>query len=115
MKQRLFHQAGSLVLPDRAILQISIIEVDDDGEAYPNRYQLFTVDTAEDTARRALAVRRCCQKRKGTTGQVRMNEQVFLRDREANQGNCKHHYSCITSVDLGTISSAMHNQTSPSD
>lgn len=66
-------------------MQININEMDHDGGAYANKYLLFTVDPAEYTGRRALAVPRCCQKRKGTQDRSRINFMVAERDGVADR------------------------------
>ena len=71
---------------DPEVLQINIIEMDDDGGAYANRYLLFTVDPTEYTGKKVLFLPRCCQKRKGTQDRRRINESVLERDRETGQG-----------------------------
>ncbi|KAM5347066.1 hypothetical protein ACJ41O_010071 [Fusarium nematophilum] len=65
---------------DPEILQINIIEMDDDGGAYANEHLPFSVDPAEYSGRKVLAVPRCCQKRKGTQDRARINESVTRRD-----------------------------------
>lgn len=54
---------------------------DDDG-AYANMALPFDVDHAEYFGKKILAVHRCCQKRKGTQDQYRVN--FAVRDREKN-------------------------------
>ncbi|KAI0896288.1 hypothetical protein F4806DRAFT_57277 [Annulohypoxylon nitens] len=66
--------------PDPDVLQINIIEIDDDGGAYANKYLPFVVDPAEYTGKKILAVPRCCQKRKGTQDRARINDLVIERD-----------------------------------
>lgn len=69
--------------PDPEVLQINIIEVDDDGGKYANTYLPFSVNPAEYTGKKVLAVPRCCQKRKGSQDRPRINESVTERDIEA--------------------------------
>jgi hypothetical protein len=67
------------------VLQINIIEMDDDGGAYANKYLPFAVDPAEYIGKKVLAVPRCCQKRRGTQDRQRVNSSVserVQRDRE---------------------------------
>jgi len=66
---------------DLEVLQINIIEIDDDGGAYANKYLPFAVDPAEYTGKKILAVPRCCQKKKETQDRQRMNSSVSARDR----------------------------------
>ncbi|KAI0829172.1 hypothetical protein F5Y06DRAFT_220966 [Hypoxylon sp. FL0890] len=66
--------------PDPEVLQINIIEMDDDGGAYANKYLSFAVDPAEYTGKKVLAVPRCCQKRKGTQDRGRVNDSVIERE-----------------------------------
>ncbi|KAJ4863860.1 hypothetical protein T069G_00390 [Trichoderma breve] len=68
---------------DPEVLQINIIEMDGDGGEYANACLPFAVDWKEFTSKRILAVPRCCQIRKGTTGRLRINEGVRIRDEEA--------------------------------
>lgn len=70
-------QAGDT---DPEVLQINIVEIEDDGGAYANKYNQFDIDPAEYTGRKVLAVPRCCQKRKGTTDRRRVNDAVNIRD-----------------------------------
>ncbi|KAB8346223.1 hypothetical protein FH972_023268 [Carpinus fangiana] len=65
---------------DPEVLQINIVEMDDDEGAYANETLPFKVDPAAYTGRRVLAVPRCCQKRKGTTDRVRINDGVAAQD-----------------------------------
>lgn len=51
----------------------------DEGE-YANGSLPFTVDPAEYVGKKILAVPRCCQKRKGTTDQSRVNGSVTQKD-----------------------------------
>ena len=64
---------------DPEVLQINIIEVEDDQGEYANKYSCFEIDPAEYTGRKVLALPRCCQKRKGTTDQRRVNIEVNER------------------------------------
>ncbi|KAH9204199.1 hypothetical protein DL95DRAFT_319896, partial [Leptodontidium sp. 2 PMI_412] len=68
--------------PNPKVLQINIIEMDNDGGAYANQHLPFAVDPAEYTGKKALAVPRYCQKRKGTQDCERVNRSVAERDRE---------------------------------
>jgi hypothetical protein len=67
------------------VLQINIIEIDDDGGQYANMHLPFNVDAAEYTAKKILAVPRCCQNRKGTQDRLRVNDGVAIRGRDANE------------------------------
>ncbi|KAI1141371.1 hypothetical protein F5Y05DRAFT_259054 [Hypoxylon sp. FL0543] len=71
---------------DPEVLQINIIEMDDDEGAFANKYLLFSVDPAEYTGKKVLAVPRCCQTRKGTQDRGRVNDGVTEREqlREEN-------------------------------
>lgn len=71
--------------PNPEVLQININEMDDDEGAYANKYLPFAVDWREFTGKRILAVPRCCQLRKGTTDQLRINDGVNRRDRGKEQ------------------------------
>ncbi|KAK7211925.1 hypothetical protein V2G26_019103 [Clonostachys chloroleuca] len=65
------------------VLQINIIEMDNDGGAYAEETLPFKVNPTEYTGKRVLAVPRCCQKRKGTQDQERINSGVAFRDAAA--------------------------------
>ncbi|UNI23619.1 hypothetical protein JDV02_009428 [Purpureocillium takamizusanense] len=71
--------------PNPEVLQININEMDDDEGAYANKYLPFAVDWREFTGKRILAVPRCCQLRKGTTDQLRINDGVHRRDRRKEE------------------------------
>jgi hypothetical protein len=64
---------------DPEVLQINIIETAEDDGAYANEGLLFSVDAAEYTGQKVLAVPRCCQKRKGTQDRGRVNDGVNYR------------------------------------
>ena len=64
------------------MLQINIIEMDHDNGTYANLNLPFTVDPAEYTGKRVLAVPRCCQKRRGTQDRSRINSAVVEREAE---------------------------------
>ncbi|ESZ95234.1 hypothetical protein SBOR_4346 [Sclerotinia borealis F-4128] len=66
--------------PDPEVLQINIVEIEDDGGVYANRYNPFDIDPAEYVGKKVLAVPRCCQNRKGTTDRLRVNIAVNRRD-----------------------------------
>ena len=66
------------------VLQINIAEIEDDNGVYANRYNSFNIDPAEYIGKKVLAVPRCCQKRKGTTDQKRVNDAVNARDKRVN-------------------------------
>ncbi|KID81773.1 hypothetical protein MGU_10908 [Metarhizium guizhouense ARSEF 977] len=66
--------------PDSEVLQINIFEMDYDEGLYANTYLPFKVDPSEYTGRKVLAVPRCCQKRKGTTDRLRVNDGVAMRE-----------------------------------
>ncbi|TWU70405.1 hypothetical protein ED733_000140 [Metarhizium rileyi] len=61
------------------VLQINIIEMDDDGGVYANEHLPYKVNPADYTGSKVLAVPRCCQKRKGTQDQSRINFEVVDR------------------------------------
>ena len=65
---------------DPEVLQINIIEIEDDSGVYANKYNSFDIDPAEYIRQKVLAVPRCCQKRKGTTDRIRINNAVNTRD-----------------------------------
>jgi hypothetical protein len=65
---------------DLEVLQINIVEIEDDGGVYANKYNPFDIDPAEYIGKKVLAVPRCCQKRKGTTDRKRINDAVNARD-----------------------------------
>lgn len=65
---------------DPEVLQINIIEIEDDGGVYANKYNSFDIDPAEYIGQKVLAVPRCCQERKGTTDRKRINDAVNVRD-----------------------------------
>lgn len=62
------------------VLQINIVEIEDDGGAYANKYNPLEIDPAEYIGKKVLAVPRCCQNRRGTTDRRRVNDMVNLRD-----------------------------------
>lgn len=66
--------------PNPEVLAINIIEVDNDGGAYANKFLLFPVDPTEYTGKKVLAVPRCCQKKKGTQDRGRINSLVAERE-----------------------------------
>lgn len=68
------------------MLQINIIEIEDDGGAYANKFLPFTVDVASYASKKVLAVPRCCQNRRGTTDRVRVNEGVGYREGRVTYG-----------------------------
>ncbi|PYI07289.1 hypothetical protein BO78DRAFT_469328 [Aspergillus sclerotiicarbonarius CBS 121057] len=65
--------------PNPEVLQINIIEIEDDGGEYANRWLLFQADAEEYRGKKVLAVPRCCQKRKGTQDRWRVNACVHQR------------------------------------
>ncbi|KAF2736380.1 hypothetical protein EJ04DRAFT_533635 [Polyplosphaeria fusca] len=65
--------------PNPEVLAISIIEVDNDRGAFANQHLLFSVDSTEYTEKKVLAVPRCCQHKKGTQDQRRINGEVAER------------------------------------
>jgi len=65
---------------DPEVLQINIVEIEDDEGVYANKYNPFNIDPADYNGKKVLAVPRCCQKRKGTTDQKRINDAVNARD-----------------------------------
>jgi hypothetical protein len=65
---------------DPEVLQINIMEIEDDGGIYANKYSCFDIDPADYTRKKVLALPRCCQTRKGTTDQRRVNDSVNRRD-----------------------------------
>ncbi|KAL3419977.1 hypothetical protein PVAG01_08476 [Phlyctema vagabunda] len=71
--------------PNPELLAISIIEVDNDQGAFPNKVLLFQIDPTECTGKKVLAVPRCCQVKKGTQDRQRCNAEVAERDREAQR------------------------------
>ncbi|TVY14154.1 hypothetical protein LARI1_G007782 [Lachnellula arida] len=68
---------------DPEVLQINIMEIEDDGGIYANKYSRFRIDPADYTGKKVLALPRCCQTRKGTTDRRRVNEAVNTRDGRA--------------------------------
>ena len=58
-----------------------MIETGFDDGAYANEHLPFRVDPNEYKNKTVLAVPRCCQKRKGTTDRLRINDGVAIRDR----------------------------------
>ncbi len=78
--------------PDPEVLVINIIELDDDGGvyadggAYAQEVLLFSVDPADYSGKRVLAVPRCCQRKKGTQDRSLINLQVAERDNKMK--NC---------------------------
>lgn len=72
-----------LVPPDDTnpeVLQINIVEIEDDAGVYANKYNPFEIDPKEYIGKKVLAVPRCCQKRKGTTDRMRVNDAVIRRE-----------------------------------
>jgi len=67
------------------VLQINIVEIEDDQGIYANRHNPFNINPVEYIGKKVLAVPRCCQKRKGTTDQKRVNDAV--NDRVKNTTN----------------------------
>ncbi|KAJ5729039.1 uncharacterized protein N7483_003547 [Penicillium malachiteum] len=67
------------------VLQINITEVENDGGVDANAWHLFPVDPAEYIGEKVLAVPRCCQKRKGTQDQGRVN--MLVNERVTNRRN----------------------------
>lgn len=74
----------TLLLPARLTRRYyrSTLEIDDDGGEYANTYLPFSINPAEDSGEKVLAVPRCCKKRKGTQGRPRINDSVAERDIE---------------------------------
>ncbi|KAG4438218.1 hypothetical protein IFR05_006291 [Cadophora sp. M221] len=64
---------------DPKVLPINIVEIEDDGGVYANKYNPFEIDPTEYIQKKVLAVPRCCQKRKGTTDRVSVNDAVDAR------------------------------------
>lgn len=64
---------------DPEVLQISIVEIEDDGGVYGNKYNPFDIDPEEYIGKKVLAVQRCCQKREGTTDRAKVNNSVNFR------------------------------------
>ncbi|CAG8918339.1 unnamed protein product [Penicillium salamii] len=62
------------------VLQINIVEIEDDAGEYANKHNPFEIDPNEYIGKKVLAVPRCCQKRKGTTDRLRVNDGVNRRD-----------------------------------
>jgi hypothetical protein len=78
------------------------MEIEDDGGAYANEHLSFSVDAAEYSGRKVLAVPRCCQKRKGTQDRVRINGSVTSRDelmRERKMGERKEDSAATTGAE----------------
>lgn len=65
--------------PNPEVLAISVIEVDNDGGVFANKYLSFSVDPTEYTGKKVLAVSRCCQVKKGTQDRRRINGEVAER------------------------------------
>ncbi|EHK26114.1 uncharacterized protein TRIVIDRAFT_218286 [Trichoderma virens Gv29-8] len=74
---------------DPEVLQINIIEMDDDAGEYANDCLLFTVNPADYTGKKVLAVPRCCGKRKGKTDRFRINSSVVDREGRMHQSKFK--------------------------
>ncbi|KAF2454538.1 hypothetical protein BDY21DRAFT_309051 [Lineolata rhizophorae] len=72
------------------VLAINIIEVDNDGGAYANKFLLFPVNPTEYTGKKVLSVPRCHQKKKGTQDRGRINSLVAERDREIGEYHLQH-------------------------
>jgi len=66
------------------VLQLNIVEIEDDNGIYANQYNSFSIDPVEYIGKKVLAVPRCCQKRKGTTDQRRINDAVNARDKRVS-------------------------------
>ncbi|KAF2241395.1 hypothetical protein BU26DRAFT_440717 [Trematosphaeria pertusa] len=73
--------------PNPEVLALSIIEVDNDGGAFANKYLLFPVDPTEYTGKKVLVVPRCCQVKKGTQDRERCNSLVAERDNEIRRSS----------------------------
>ncbi|KAH8707506.1 hypothetical protein GQ44DRAFT_777437 [Phaeosphaeriaceae sp. PMI808] len=73
--------------PNPEVLAINIIEVDNDGGAYANKYLSFPVDPTDYTGKKVLAVPRCCQRKRGTQDRGRINRMVAERDDEIRAAN----------------------------
>ncbi|OAA60908.1 hypothetical protein SPI_04932 [Niveomyces insectorum RCEF 264] len=54
--------------------------MDDDQGTYANTYLPFPVDPSQYYGRKVLAVPRCCQKRRGKTDRLRVNDGVAVRE-----------------------------------
>ena len=65
--------------PDPEVLMINIIEIENDGGKYANKFLPFASDPAKYVGKMVLAVPRCCQKRKGTQDRARVNSRVTDR------------------------------------
>lgn len=65
--------------PNPEVLAISIIEVDNDEGAFANEQLSFSVDPTECTGKKVLAVPRCCQHKRGTQDQIKLNSEVSER------------------------------------
>lgn len=62
------------------VLQVNILETDHDNGEYANAGLGFQINADDYRNKRVLAVPRCCQKRKGTTDRLRVNDGVYMRD-----------------------------------
>ncbi|OAF60151.1 hypothetical protein VC83_02786 [Pseudogymnoascus destructans] len=58
---------------DPEVLQINIFEIEDGG-IYVNESISFEIDPADYAGKKVLALPRCCQKRKGSTDRMRVND-----------------------------------------
>jgi hypothetical protein len=65
---------------DPEVLQINIFEIEDDGGIYANNSSCFEIDPVDYIRMKVLALPRYCQKRKGTTDRMRVNDGVNMRD-----------------------------------
>lgn len=62
------------------VLQLNIFEIEADMGEYAKEHLTFTIDPAEYSGKKTLAVPRCCQNRKGSTDRRRVNGSVAERD-----------------------------------
>ncbi|KAH9216995.1 hypothetical protein DL95DRAFT_113396 [Leptodontidium sp. 2 PMI_412] len=65
---------------DPEVLQINIMEIENDRGIYANKYSCLDIDPADYIGKKVLALPRCCQTRKGTTDQRRINGSLNRRD-----------------------------------
>lgn len=66
--------------PNPEVLAINFIEVDHDGGEFAKAVLPFSINVAEYTGKRVLAVPRCCQIKNGTQDRERINGLVAERE-----------------------------------
>ena len=70
------------------VLQINIVEIEFDNGEYANEVLPFKIDPVDYIGKKIFAIPRCCQRRKGSTDQVRVLAWRVTRLLHSVAGSC---------------------------